>query len=128
MNKADRIALKAMDERELADIGISRADLPRLCAECAFGSYFYDAFVCYLPPASNARFECTPSGVTEPMPGALKGPAAASSTKGFGRRARSGSWRHHGFQRAIVRAVLTLSAMLIIWAIVYGGVPESGLF
>lgn len=128
MNKADRLSLKGMDDRELADIGISRSDLPRLCAECAFGSYFYDAFVCYMPPASVARLDCTPYDVTGPMPGALKVPPAASSTEGCGKRARSGSWRHHGFQRAIVKAVLTLSAMLIIWAIVYGGVPESGLF
>lgn len=127
MNKADRLALQAMDDRELADIGISRGDLPRLCAECTFGSYFYDAFVCYLPPARESGLDRTPRDATEPMPGALKGPTAASPTEGCGKRARSGSRRHHGSKRGIVKAMLTLSAMLIIWAVVYGMSPESGL-
>jgi hypothetical protein len=53
LTESDRRLLEGMDARELADISISRSDLPRLYAECAFGSYFYDASVCGMPPAAE---------------------------------------------------------------------------
>jgi Domain of unknown function (DUF1127) len=120
VNKADRLALKEMDARELADIGISRSDLPRLCAECTFGSYFYDSFVCYMPPASDSKLDCTPYYVKGQMLGEFKVSPAASPKEGRGDWLRSGRWRHHDLQRAIVKAGSALLAMLIIWAIVYG--------
>jgi hypothetical protein len=45
MNDKDRRSLEAMDTRELADIGISRSDLPRLYAASSFRSC--------LPAAAN---------------------------------------------------------------------------
>jgi Domain of unknown function (DUF1127) len=123
MKKSDRSSLEAMDDRELADIGISRSDLPRLCAECTFGSYFYDAFVCYEPPASDSELDCTPLYVRDQTLSELK-ISPASSPKGWrGKWVRSDSWRHHGFHKAIIRSGSALSAMLIIWAVVYGVAP-----
>jgi Domain of unknown function (DUF1127) len=120
MNKSDRRLLEAMDDRELADIGLSRSDLPRLCAECAFGSYFYDSFVCYMPPANDSKLDCTPYYVREQMLGEFKVSPAASPRGGRGNRVRSGRWGHRGLRTAIVKAGSAVSATLITWAIVYG--------
>jgi hypothetical protein len=120
MNKVDRLALKEMDARELADIGISRSDLPRLCAECTFGSYFYDSFVCYVSPASDSLLNGTPCYVREQMLGEFMVLPAAGPRRGRWDWVRNGQWRHHDLQRAIVKAGSALLAMLLIWAIVYG--------
>lgn len=59
MNDKDRRTLEAMDARELADIGISRSDLPRLYAESILSGRLSDAPDCEnwtVSPARSSRW------------------------------------------------------------------------
>lgn len=90
--------LLEMSERELADIGISRSDLPRLCADCAFGGYFYDAFLC----GRSVNDDQTRLLQELPTPNNAGWPV------------------RHGVRITIVRSGAALSAAVLTWAIVTG--------
>lgn len=96
MNRADHALLLEMTDRDLADIGISRSDLPRLCADHAFGSYFYDAFLC----EDSIVYGRTPLRHGGPV---VYGDCWTTES---------------GFLTSLVRGAAALSAVLITWAIV----------
>lgn len=77
MNESDQRPLAGTAAKELADIGISRSDLPRLYAECAFGSYFYDAFICDPSLAAESKLDCS-SPCARHLPGEFHTAAAAN--------------------------------------------------
>jgi Domain of unknown function (DUF1127) len=89
--------LLEMSDRELADIGISRSDLPRLCADCAFGGYFYDAFLC-------GSLADDPPRLLQELP--------TPNNAGWPVR--------HGLRITLVRTCAALAAVLLTWAIVSG--------
>jgi Domain of unknown function (DUF1127) len=121
MNKSDRLTLEAMDARELADIGISRSDLPRLCADCAFGSYFYDAFVCDIPPSIPSGQDGPPVNAETQNQIAFGVSSAAIPKKEHAKLSQASCWKRRGVLMAIVIAGSTVSALVITWAGAYGG-------